>query len=250
MKISKKLVDLTLKTGLPPIDTCFFPCKDKEGQTVAYYAMQILNTVEFGVLTPSDFRVVAGRTNQCVRLADKALDKVFLELRRREVTVGDYEYIMVEAPRQMLEDGSLVKNLEEHLGSGDFSVRNSLCILFGAEILLTDPAVTVPKLDELRRLGIRIGVTDFGDESTSTLRLVHFPFEVVVLEPSVAKTLLQESNLPALGAVVTFAESLGMKVFMNGALNDGSRALAFSAGVTATFEASLKSTEEVMTDNG
>lgn len=249
MKISKKLVDLTLKTGLPPIDTAFFPCLDSEGNTKAYYAMQILNTVEFGILTPSDFRVVAGRTNQCVRLADKALDKVFLELRRREVTLGDYEYIMVEAPRQMLEDGSLVKNLEEHLGSGDFSVRSRLCVLFGAEILLTDPEATVPRLEEIRRLGIHIGVTDFGDESTSTLRLARFPFEVVVLEPSVS-SLVEQGNLPALGAVVSFAASLGMQVFMNAALSEEKRALAHSAGVAAVFDSSLKSTEEVITQNG
>ena len=247
MKISKKLVDATLATGLPPIDMRFYPCDDQSGRTVAYYAMQIINSVEFGVLTPADFRVVAGRTNQAVRLAEKALDKTMLELRRREITTGDYDYVMVEVPRRMLEDGSLLDDLEGRMASGDFTVRGRLCVLFSAEVLLTDPEKTVPRLEELLSLGIHIGLTDFGDESTATLRLPLFPFEVVVLDPSVSK-LLGEGMERALGAVVGFAEGVGASVYMQGELTEDQRARAFAAGVRGVFTPNVIYREEVKSD--
>ena len=230
MKISKALVNATLNTGLPPIDVKFFPCRDRDGAVKAYYAMQILNTVEFGILTPSQFRVVAGRTNQCLRLGEKAIDKALLELRRRMVTLGDYDMLLLELPRKMLENGDIVSQLEERFATGDYLVRDKLCILFGSDILLTDPAVTVPRLNELKALGVRIGLADFGDESTSTLRLAKFPFELVLTDRSVAE-LVKSGNSAALGATVAFAHALGVKVLMDGALTDSEAASAFDSGV-------------------
>lgn len=250
MKVSKALVDATLKTGLPPIDMMFFPCNDKEGQCRGYYAMLILNTVEFGILTPSEFRIVAGRTNQAHRLGEKAIDKAILELRRKMSTAKEYDYMMLELPRQMLDNDALTSILEERFSTSDFSVREKLCILFGSEILLTDPEITLPKLKKLTALGVHIGITDFGDESTSTLRLAHFPFEVVVLDPSVQK-LIKDGKDAALSATVAFANALGLKVILNGTLTDAQREKAFAAGVSAVLDTDIRraqSGKEEVTD--
>ena len=238
MKISKALVDATLKTGLPPIDMRFFPCYNEEGNTVAYYGMTILNTVEFGVLTPSQYRLVAGRTNQAVRLGEKSVDKAILELRRRMSTLGEYEYVMLELPRKMLDNDLLAGILEERFATGDFLVRDKLCILFGSDILLTDPAQTVPRLKMLTALGVRIGITDFGDESTSTLRLAQFPFDIAVLDRSVANY-VREGKDAALSATVAFAKALGLQVYMNGTLNDDERLRAFKCGVKALLDTEI-----------
>lgn len=238
MKISKRLVEQTLATGLPPIDMRYFPCTRTDGETdSSYYAMQILHTVSFGILTPADFRYVAARTDQGNRLAAKALEKVLLELRRRECTAPG-STVMLEIPRTFLADRSLFSFLDGKLRSGDFPDPTRLCLLFPADFLLTDPAVTVPLLGEVRGYGIHIGVAGFGDESTATLRLASFPFETVVLHPSVS-ALLRDGNTAALSAVVAFVRALGMRAYLPAPAGDTDLAAACAAGITAVYDDSI-----------
>ena len=100
-------------------------------------------------------------------------------------------------------------------------------------MLLRNQVVTHETLRQLRMLGVRIAMDDFGTGHSSLSTLRTFPIDRIKIDRSFIHDLLAETNSRAIiQAVVQLASSLGMKTTAEGVETQGESDYLRRAGCT------------------
>jgi len=87
-------------------------------------------------------------------------------------------------------------------------------------ILMQDMEVVVPKLRELRRLGLRIAIDDFGTGYSSLSYLQQFPINTLKIDRSfVGDIRADESDASIVNAIVAMARGLKLDLIAEGVEN-------------------------------
>ena len=87
-------------------------------------------------------------------------------------------------------------------------------------ILILDMEVVVPKLRELRRLGLRIAIDDFGTGYSSLSYLQQFPINTLKIDRSfVGDIRADESDASIVNAIVAMARGLKLDLIAEGVEN-------------------------------
>ena len=87
-------------------------------------------------------------------------------------------------------------------------------------ILMDDMEVVIPKLKELRRLGVRIAIDDFGTGYSSLSYLQQFPINTLKIDRSfVGDIRADESDASIINAIVAMARGLKLDLIAEGVEN-------------------------------
>ena len=118
------------------------------------------------------------------------------------------------SPRQLL-DTRIVNGLSELLVETGLSAqRVVLEVSEGA--LMKDPATTSGAIQQLRSLGVRIAVDDFGTGHSSLAYLQRFPVDILKVDGSFVVEVLTTEGTPLAQAIVQIAHSLGLACVAEG----------------------------------
>jgi EAL domain-containing protein (putative c-di-GMP-specific phosphodiesterase class I) len=139
-------------------------------------------------------------------------------------------YVSVNVSPVQVRDRAFVDVVSAVLSEGGFEpARLVLDVTEGA--LIENPDETAARLLELRALGVRLALDDFGSGYSSLSHLRRLPFDKVKIDRSFVAALDQSANGGVIiQAVVALARALGMSVVIEGVEAEQQRVLAKLAG--------------------
>ncbi|MBI3391926.1 MAG: EAL domain-containing protein [Nitrospirae bacterium] len=97
--------------------------------------------------------------------------------------------------------------------------------------IMKNPEAVIASLGELKRLGILVSVDDFGTGYSSLAHLKRFPIDVIKVDQSFVRNVTTDPNDAAIAAaIVTMAQTLGMRVIAEGVETEGQAGFLRSKG--------------------
>jgi diguanylate cyclase (GGDEF)-like protein len=98
-------------------------------------------------------------------------------------------------------------------------------------VLIDDPQEALKRLQDLRALGVRLALDDFGSGYSSLSYLQKFPFNLLKIDRAFVASLGNDGNAGAIvQSIVTLGHALGMRVLAEGVETDEQRVLLRLAG--------------------
>jgi EAL domain-containing protein (putative c-di-GMP-specific phosphodiesterase class I) len=97
--------------------------------------------------------------------------------------------------------------------------------------LIDDPLTAKARLEDLRRLGVKLALDDFGSGYSSLAYLQQLPFDRLKIDRGFVAALDQSANAGVIiQAIVTLGRALGMSVLIEGVETEEQRVLLRLAG--------------------
>jgi EAL domain-containing protein (putative c-di-GMP-specific phosphodiesterase class I) len=129
-----------------------------------------------------------------------------------------------------LRAGQLVESLARVLAEADMD-PSSLTVEFTESIMLGEADATIAVLKELKQLGVKLAVDDFGVGQSSLTQLQRFPVDVLKIAPSFVDGIdrgPEDSTLAR--AIVKLAQTLRLEVVAEGVEREGQLSLLRDLG--------------------
>lgn len=202
------------------------------GRTVGVEALVRWSHPERGRLSPATFVDLAEQTGLIRPLGELVLRQACREiaaLLRRTPTALDYVSVNV-SPRQ-LEDPDLTDVVISALDDAGLPADKLLLELTERSIA-TDPERLVQRLVELRALGIRIALDDFGAGYSFLSFLEDYPLDALKIDRSLVKSMAERTDAALLlQGIVQISDVANMKVIVEGIETEAQATRAQELGI-------------------
>lgn len=170
-----------------------------------------------GLLSPAEFLPLAEQSGLIVPIGSWVLEHAIAEVAawNQAGTHPPLELNVNVSVRQLTEP-SLVATVAAAIAAVDDDTV-PLCLEITETLVVADPDGASRRLDELRRLGVRIAVDDFGVGHSSLLYLRRFPIDAVKIDRHfIAGLGRDERDEVIVAGVVNLAHALGLVVVAEG----------------------------------
>jgi EAL domain-containing protein (putative c-di-GMP-specific phosphodiesterase class I) len=172
-----------------------------------------------GVVTPGEFLSIAEETGLSGPIGSWTIEEACRQFRQWRAIAPRLTptTINVNLSRRQLRDPELFNRIVQALAVSSLDPA-FLCLEIAEETLIDDLREISGVLRELRDLGIRFAIDDFGAGATSLASLRELPVEDLKLDQSFIRPLGfdQEENADIVAAVTALAHRLGMTVTAEG----------------------------------
>lgn len=172
-----------LYSGMPPLKLAKYRVLSYvDGTEQGIFTELYVNHPETGTLSPAQYRVIADKSNQGMKLSAYALRNVAAFMSEGK---GGDNWISLYMPAKSLVYSHLKKILESEYKSESYGL-SKLVFELPPEILYEDAgqvSQTIVRLNE--EYGVRFLLGGYCDEYCPILRIQRFPFDFVLLDPTV-----------------------------------------------------------------
>jgi diguanylate cyclase (GGDEF)-like protein len=188
---------------------------------------------DLGLIMPSEFIPLAEESGLIVAIGDWVLHHACREIGSLEQRVGQRFNLSVNLSPVQLLHKNLHRIVESTLlESGRNPALLQLEITEGN--LLADSQETHATLDQLRELGVRLVLDDFGVGFSTLSYITQFPFDWIKLDRSLVRNCAtKRSSLAVLRAIVEMAHALDISVVAEGVESPEQSALLLAEGCDA-----------------
>lgn len=181
-------------------------------------------------VAPSTFIPMAEDTGAIVGIGEWTLREACYVLGRWQRQAAlDGLYVAVNLSARQLHDERLVAAVRDAARAGEVDPRGLMLELTETAVM-SDPVAAAKTLRELRELGVRLALDDFGAGYSSLSYLQSLPFDVVKLDRSFLVNIVDERGARMLRSVVSLAHDLGMSVTAEGVEDRAQWDLVVTAG--------------------
>jgi predicted signal transduction protein with EAL and GGDEF domain len=178
-----------------------------------------------GFIPPSVFIPIAEEAGLMDRLGEFVLRRAVADAERWPDL-----YVSVNLSPLQVRDPAFIGLVASVLADSGFE-RARLMLEVTEGVLIDDPDETQARLLELRGLGVRLALDDFGAGYSNLGYLQHLPFDKLKIDRSFVTSLEQSANAGVIiQAVVTLGRALGMGVVIEGVETEQQRVLLRLAG--------------------
>ena len=198
------------------------------GQIIGFEALIRWNHPERGIIDPADFIPFAEETGLIVPIGAWVLREACEEAARWPDDIS----VAVNLSPVQLREIDLCQTVSDALARSGLSAGR-LELEITETMLLRNQVVTHETLRQLRALGVRIAMDDFGTGHSSLSTLRTFPIDRIKIDRSFVHDLLSKNDSRAIiQAVVQLASSLGMRTTAEGVETQGESDYLKRAGCT------------------
>jgi diguanylate cyclase (GGDEF)-like protein/PAS domain S-box-containing protein len=193
---------------------------------VGYEALLRWNDPTMGDVPPSSFVPLAEETQQMESIGDWALSTALMDARRFPPHVR----LAVNVSAVQLRDAKFPQRVAALLAAHDFPAQRLEFELTESATIAADDAI-MKGLLELRRLGVRTAVDDFGTGYASLSYLRRLPVNVVKIDKSfIAGVDGNPADSAVVLGVIGMAHGLGLSVLAEGVETEAQRDFLIVAG--------------------
>ena len=207
-------------------DVHYQPIVKADGGAIAgVEALLRWNHPERGAISPSEFVPVAEEAGLMDRLGE-------FVLRRAVADAAHWSnlYVSVNVSPVQVRDRAFVDLVSAVLRESELEPAR-LMLEMTEGVLIDNPEQTTERLLELRALGVRLALDDFGSGYSSLSYLQKLPFDKLKVDRSFVTALDRSANGGVIiQAIVTLGRALGMGVVIEGVETEEQRVLLRLAG--------------------
>ncbi|MDH4182831.1 MAG: PAS domain S-box protein [Nitrospinota bacterium] len=168
------------------------------------------------IVSPADFIPVAEETGLILRIGETVLRKSLRHLSRMNQSLGGRLKLSVNLSARQFSQGNVVEMVSTALR--DTGVDPALLEL---EITESSVMVDVPKamekMKELKKLGVKLSIDDFGTGFSSLNYLRQFPIDVLKIDRSFVMSMRNgNADTAIVDSIITIARNLSLTVVAEG----------------------------------
>jgi EAL domain-containing protein (putative c-di-GMP-specific phosphodiesterase class I) len=169
-----------------------------------------------GLILPMEFLPLAEETGLILPLGQWVLEEACRQARiwQNQHPDGPPLTVSVNLSARQFQQPDLVRHVEHALAQAGLD-PSSLRLEVVESVLADDPRATLAKLEDLRALGVRVAIDDFGSGYASLSSLRRLPVRSLKLDPSFLGQ-LDPASVGIMRAVATLAHALGLEVTAEG----------------------------------
>ncbi|MEL7035689.1 MAG: EAL domain-containing protein [Cyanobacteria bacterium J06592_8] len=190
----------------------------KTGKIKSFEALVRLRDSKKGLISPGAFIPIAEETGLIVPLGEWVLRTACQQLRQWQIAgwIDETVSISVNVAGQQFSHKNLVNLVQQILQETELTPAN--LHLEVTESAIAEHLTRVSqRLEQLRKIGVKILIDDFGTGHSSLERLQHFPIDILKIDRSfVMKMTSPDSNHKFVEAIANFAHSLGFSIVAEG----------------------------------
>lgn len=173
---------------------------------------------EQGQVSPADFIPIAEETGLISAIGHWCLDEAcrqFVEWKKSYPENGP-QFLHVNISRKQLLDPGLTSTIEALITKHGIE-PHTLHLEVTESLIMADQTLLIPILKEIRKLGIKVDMDDFGTGHSSLSCLHEFPLDVLKIDRSFVMNARKVRDYAALlQAIITLADNLELKVVAEG----------------------------------
>lgn len=197
------------------------PIVDVDGEPISYELLLRWEHPERGLVPPNEFIPLAEQSGQILEIGDWVVEEACRNLaqRREDPHVRNLP-LSINVSEYQLRVGSFVDRVRASLEKYD--VRPSLlCVEVTETLLHVDIDRSIAQLEELRDLGVKISLDDFGTGFSSLSYLQRLPVHEVKIDRSFISALEHDdSQMKFVQGIVKLAHMLGLSTVAEGVENE------------------------------
>jgi diguanylate cyclase (GGDEF)-like protein/PAS domain S-box-containing protein len=171
------------------------------------------------LIPPGDFIPLAEETGLIVPIGTWVIEEACRQIQRWTTTGGrlaSHLPVWVNLSAKQLGEHDLVATIQQAIQDARIS-PSSICLEITESALMQDAEAAAAQLDQLRGLGISLGVDDFGTGYSSLAYLNRFPLDVLKIDRSfVAGLGTDPESETIVAAIIDLAHALDLVVIAEG----------------------------------
>ena len=204
----------------------------RSGRIFAAEALLRWHNPELGPMGPDRFIDVAESTGEIVRSGRWVLQEACLQMRRWKEQDLPIERVSVNVSYRQFVGENLVGTVQEMLETNALP-SHALELELTERVLVEDAADTSSVFDELRNLGVRLSIDDFGEGYSALNYLRRLPIQALKLSHGFLQGIPGNKSDEAIcQTVVGIARSLGLGMIAEGIESEAQRDHLLRLGVT------------------
>ncbi len=192
----------------------------KQQRVSATEALLRWNNPVLGPIGPDEFIPVAEQTGLIVPIGDWIIEEACRCGQSWRETLGSELRVAINVSPVQFRDSHILSALRSGLNKTGFPPYQ-LVIEITEGLLIRNDEETAQTLDQIKAMGIRIAMDDFGTGHSSLGYLKQFPFDSVKVDRSFIRDLEEDQGDQQLvTAAITMAKGLGLRVVAEGVENE------------------------------
>lgn len=185
------------------------------GETSGYEALCRWNHPNFGILGPDQFLDAAKVTGEIIEIDAWMVNKAFSNALEITNTTGTPCRVWVNLSVRHLLQGDFYKHVLEALKNSP-AKADMIGVEIEESVFKVDSGLLYPFLNQLRDLGIPIGLDDFGAEEASLQALRKYDYDVIKLGRNLVNDFIDDPKTSIIPAVIQLAKTSNTKVVATG----------------------------------
>lgn len=186
------------------------------GQIVGLEALLRWNSPELGVVSPADFIPAAEETGLITPIGEWVIHRACQQLKSWHQAGLHSLRMAVNVSRLQFRRNALLTQVARALETSRLDPRN-LELEITEGVLLQDTDLHSQQLNQLKAMGFRLVLDDFGTGFSSLSMLKRFPFDVIKIDRSFIQDLTEDSEEAGIvQAIVTMTRCLKRSVIAEG----------------------------------
>jgi EAL domain-containing protein (putative c-di-GMP-specific phosphodiesterase class I) len=188
-----------------------------------------------GLVMPGAFIAAAEESGQIVELGRWVLNEACRSVRawRDSIVAGDGLRVAVNISGRHLQHADLVADVRHALEISGLEPEN-LVIELTESTIMHNTEVNLARFRELKTLGVKLAIDDFGMGYSSLSYLHRFPIDILKIDRSFVGRLTEQDDGPELArAVVMLGQTLGLETVAEGVEHEDQVAKLLELGCVA-----------------
>jgi EAL domain-containing protein (putative c-di-GMP-specific phosphodiesterase class I) len=206
------MVDNTVKSGIKPITFDYRDVTFYQKDVHLARTFMVFHSLELGALTFDQYRFVARRTPQGEQVMKRQFERVIRLIPRLMERDKRVEYFILPAIPKLVISGALVNILYGAFALYPETLPSAVCVEISADILFEDIEVVKARLIELRELGVKVAISEVGDEFCPAFKLSELPFDLILLDKFTTERLSRPDAERILSGMIAYLHSFGVPV--------------------------------------